>query len=41
LYEQRPSELPDATKQTKNRAQLFLATPQCRLAFRGVVMNFK
>jgi len=23
----------DATKQTKNRARLLLATPQCRLAF--------
>ena len=27
------AELPDATKQTKNRARLLLATPQCRLAF--------
>jgi len=28
------AELPDATKQTKNRARLLLATPQCRLAFK-------
>ena len=28
------AELPDATKQTKNRAWLLLAAPQCRLAFR-------
>jgi len=27
------AELPDTTKQTKNRVQLLLATPQCRLAF--------
>jgi len=27
------AELPDATKQTKNRARLLLAIPQCRLAF--------
>jgi len=27
------AELPDATKQTKNRARLLLATPQCRLTF--------
>jgi len=27
------AELPDATKQTKNRTRLLLATPQCRPAF--------
>ena len=31
------AELPDATKQTKNRARLLLATSQCRLAFSAIV----
>jgi len=30
-------ELPDAMKQTRNRARLLLATPQCRLALRNTL----
>ena len=35
------AELPDATKQTKNRARLLLATPRCRLTLSGNLLICK